>query len=226
MAVNCDIALVQRALQDPLPGAEAQRRMSARPSTSASDFGHTAPPRQAAVLVLLYPQEGRLWFPLTRRTERVATHKGQISFPGGAREASDTSLWETALREAREEIGLECAHTIERLGLLTPLYIPASNFNIQPFVAYTDQRPLFQIGAGEVAELIEFPLVALLDPTIKREETWLWREQNRQVPFYAWNGHAIWGATAMVLSEFEALLAGVCTERAPEPSGQDDTPSL
>jgi len=213
MLANCDIALVRRALQRPLPGPQAHSRMSTRPRTSPGDLSHPQPPRQAAVLILLYPQEGGLWLPLTRRTERVATHKGQISLPGGAQEASDKSLWETALREAREEIGLHSAQHIECLGMLTHLYIPASNFDIQPFVAYTHTRPALAIDTTEVAELIEFPLSALLDPSIKREETWLWRGQTRQVPFYAWNQHVIWGATAMVLSEFEVLLAAVCAKQ-------------
>ena len=207
MCADYDLALVQRALQGPLPGAEAQLRMATRPRTAAPDFGHSGPPRQAAVLILLYPQEERLWLPLTRRTEQVATHKGQISFPGGAKEASDRSLWETALREAREEIGLDSAQPVQCLGMLSHLYIPASNFDIQPFVALTTHRPLFRIDATEVAALIELPLAALLDPTIKREETWFWRDRNMQVPFYAWDGHVIWGATAMMLSEFETLLA-------------------
>jgi 8-oxo-dGTP pyrophosphatase MutT (NUDIX family) len=207
MFADLTIDLVQRALQRPLPGAEAQARMSTRPRTSASDFNHSEPPRQAAVLILLYPQAGQIWLPLTRRTEHVATHKGQISLPGGAREPGDVSLWETALREAREEIGLDSTRPVQYLGMLSRLYIAHSNFDIQPFVAFAPCRPVLQIDTTEVAELIELPLAALLDPTVKREETWFWRQRDMQVPFYAWGKHVIWGATAMMLSEFEALLA-------------------
>jgi len=214
MLANMDVATVQRALQKPLPGIEAQTRMSTRPRTSAHEFNHSSPPRQAAVLVLLYPHTEQLWLPLTRRTERVATHKGQISLPGGAKEAADSSLWQTALREAKEEVGLENLQSVEYLGALSHLYIAPSNFQIHPFVAFTPVQPHFVTDPTEVAELIEFPLAALLDPTTKREETWFWRGRHMQVPFYAWNEHVIWGATAMVLSELEVLLAGELAGRA------------
>jgi|YNPNPStandDraft_1061719.scaffolds.fasta_scaffold07073_2 8-oxo-dGTP pyrophosphatase MutT (NUDIX family) len=193
------------ALQQPLPGPKAQSRMATRPRALPEEFAHSQPPRTGAVLILLYPHAGQLHLPLTRRTQRVANHKGQISLPGGGQEEGDASLWATALREAAEEIGIH-PEEVRYLGALTPLYIPPSNFDIHPFVGYTPARPRFSLAQEEVAELIELPLEVLLDPQSKAEETWVWRDRPMQVPFYRYQGHVIWGATAMVLSELEALL--------------------
>ncbi|MHB0857612.1 MAG: NUDIX hydrolase [Anaerolineae bacterium] len=195
------------ALRSALPGAAGQLRMGTRPHRLPADAPVAESPRQGAVLILLYPREGALHLALTRRTDRVANHKGQISLPGGAREPDDLTLWETALREAQEEIGLDPI-LVTRLGQLSPLYIPVSHFEIHPHVGYTMHRPSFTIDADEVAELIEMPLSVLLDPRNKREETWVLSGLQVQVPQYRYRDHVVWGATAMVLSELETLLAG------------------
>lgn len=167
--------------------------------------------RHAGALLLLYPREGALHFPLTRRTESVETHKGQISLPGGSQENGE-SLEQTALREAQEEVGADPAQ-VEVLGALSPVYIPPSNFCLHPFVGYTQYRPDFQMFAAEVAEIIEAPLAALLDPASAREEDWDVQGQTRHVPFYQIGPHKVWGATAMVLAEFAAVLASLNIER-------------
>jgi 8-oxo-dGTP pyrophosphatase MutT (NUDIX family) len=200
------LADVERAWRAPLPGQEAQSRMSTRPRGPVSVSQAVHPPRQGAVLILLYPCEGQLCLPLTRRTERVAHHKGQISLPGGARDPQDDSFWETALRETLEEIGIAPQH-VRRIGALSPLYIPNSNFDIHPFVGYIATPPAFVADAIEVAEIITLPLQTLLDPATKAEETWTLHGHEACVPFYRYQQHVIWGATAMVLSEFEVLLA-------------------
>jgi 8-oxo-dGTP pyrophosphatase MutT (NUDIX family) len=200
------IEAVKHALQAPLPGLEAQRRMATRPRTSPDALQQGRPPRLGAVLILLYPFEGQLCLPLTRRTERVETHKGQISLPGGGFDEGDASFWHTALREAHEELAVD-AGQVEYIAALSPLYIPPSNFDVHPFIGYIPSRPAFVPYPDEVAELIEMPLQTLLDPAAKVEETWTWRGREMQVPFYRYQQHVIWGATAMILSEFEALLA-------------------
>ncbi|MBC7235698.1 MAG: CoA pyrophosphatase, partial [Chloroflexi bacterium] len=166
---------------------------------------HDGPPQAAAVLLLLYPQDGRLFFPLTKRTERVANHKGQISLPGGALEEGDRTLWDTALREAYEEVGVDPG-AVEYIGQLTPLYIPASHYTVTPFVGYAPFKPLFVARAEEVAEIIEMPLDLLLDAEAKGKETRMMQGRLTQVPYYAYRGHVIWGATAMILAELETLL--------------------
>ncbi len=190
----------------PRPGLAAQMRMA--PSYRWEMLRRMPPPervREAGVLILLYPCDDALCFPLTRRTEQVENHKGQISLPGGAREPGEP-LAETALRETREELGISL-DGLEMLGSLTPLYIPPSGFQITPFVAYLPYRPRFHPDPVEVAEVIPVPLAALFDPTIRRQELRELRGQPVRIPFYAIQGHQVWGATAMVLSELAAILS-------------------
>jgi 8-oxo-dGTP pyrophosphatase MutT (NUDIX family) len=149
---------------------------------------------------------------LTRRPEYPGAHGGQISLPGGRREG-DEPLQITALREAQEEVGL-APDAVEVMGRLSPLYTPPSNFYIYPFIAYSSARPAFQPDAKEVAELIEAPLSLLLNPAIRKEEIWHFPNYGeRHVPFFDVFGHRVWGATAMILSEFITLLQnnGVAT---------------
>lgn len=158
------------------------------------------------MLVLLYPIEDLLHILLTLRSSDLNHHGGQISFPGGGAEEGDRSLQDTALREAQEEIGIAAAG-LEVLGPLTPLYVPPSQNIIHPFVAYAPRRPDFRPDPLEVAELLEVPLTTLLDPATRQEEDWAWRDFPLHVPFYAVGEHKVWGATAIVLAEFLALLS-------------------
>ena len=197
---------VRVALQQRLPGLPAQLRMSPPGRVTEQPAGAT--PREAGVLALLYSIEGELHFVLTRRTDRLGNHSGQISFPGGRRERDDVDLVATALREAREELGIDPAG-VEIIGALTQLFVPPSNFVIHPVVGYMAVRPAFSPHPDEVAEVIEAPLAALLDPSIKVTVTRPLVSLNGQVvnaPAYQLAGHEVWGATAMVLSELEVLL--------------------
>ena len=192
-------------MQRPLLGLEAQARM-APPYRRDQIAMMLNPPacKRAGVLILLYPLDGQLCFPLTKRPESVEYHKGQISLPGGSQENGET-LCQTALREAQEEVGVNAA-CVEVIGQLSQLYVPPSNFCIQPFVGYAAHRPSFQVEAVEVAELIEAPLDALLDPATVRVEDWDLRGGVWSIPFFQFGLHKVWGATAMILSEFVAML--------------------
>jgi 8-oxo-dGTP pyrophosphatase MutT (NUDIX family) len=162
-------------------------------------------PREAGVLILLYPGADDLCFFLTRRTESVEMHKGQISLPGGMQEPGE-SLHETALRETREELGIE-TNGIQILGEpLSPVYIPVSNFRLTPFVAFTPERPAVHPALDEVTEVIETSLQYITDETNTVEEDWEIRGLPARVPFFAINGHKVWGATAMVLGELGEML--------------------
>lgn len=201
MLARIDIDVVRKALKKPRPGFKAQTRMMPRPrAPSVSD----EPARDGAVLLLLYPFDGRLHLVLTRRTEHLPNHKGQISLPGGAREPGE-SFEETALREAHEELSLDPADIVV-LSRLTPLYISPSNYCIRPVVGYVRVRPAFRPDPREVAEALEVPLATLLDPSTVREEDWRLRGTVVRVPFFAVNEHKVWGATAMVLAEFVDLV--------------------
>jgi 8-oxo-dGTP pyrophosphatase MutT (NUDIX family) len=200
------LAAIRQALGRPLPGRVAQMRMSTRPrpGLEARPPGHQ--PRQGGVLILLYPKEGHLHFPLTRRTETLEDHKGQIALPGGGREGDEPLEW-TALRETQEELGVD-PQSVEILGVLTPLYILHSDYFITPYVAARPDRPTFVPDPVEVAEVLEVPVLTLLDPAIRREEEWVLHGTLARVPFYQIGEHKVWGATAMVLSEFAAVLGG------------------
>jgi 8-oxo-dGTP pyrophosphatase MutT (NUDIX family) len=195
------VARLEETLGRPLPGPDAQWRLAPRPQ------GHAPgrPPQPAGVLILLYPHCGTLHLPLTRRTQTVATHRGQISWPGGAREGEEP-LARTALRETEEELGVDPT-SVEVLGQLTPLHTGSSGFLITPVVGWTRARPSFRPDPREVAAVLEVPLAALRAPEVLRQETWDLHGQQTLVPFYRLGPEiTIWGATAMILSEFLTVL--------------------
>ncbi len=165
-------------------------------------------PRASAVLVLLYPHNDAIFLPLTVRLAALRTHSGEVSLPGGRYDEADNDLQHTALREAWEELAIPSA-TVTIWTSLTPVWIPVSNYQITPFVGWSDKRPAFKPAAGEVAELIEAPLHELLRPDTIHTETWELRGQRMQVPFFALGEHKVWGATSMILAE----LVGKLTNR-------------
>lgn len=194
---------IRHLLRGPKPGLVAQALMAPRPRPGWPPVEEISP-RQGGVLILLYPHQGQLHLVLTRRTETLENHKGQISLPGGGRKGIET-IERTALREAQEELGVSPA-AVEVLGTLTALYIPPSDFCIIPVVGWTKTRPDWRPDPVEVAEVLEIPLRHLADPAIVHEETWQRGELTVQVPYYLVQEQMVWGATAMVLSEFLAVL--------------------
>ncbi len=207
------LARIRQALAGPLPGLAGQIKMAPEPRAGQPNrWERPHDCREAGVLILLYPHRPgsnsttpELHLVLTRRPEYPGVHGGQISLPGGRREGAET-LPATALREAQEEIGL-IPENVEILGQLTPLYTPPSNFYIYPFVGFTASRPVFKPDSKEVAELIETPLSLLQNPATRKEETWYFQNYGeRRIPFFDIGGHQVWGATAMILSEFVTLL--------------------
>lgn len=192
-------------LQPPLPGHEAHRHMAPRyemRQNALSVEGRDC--REAAVLALLLPSESIPSVILTVRRDDLTDHGGQVSFPGGEREAAE-SLRDTALREAHEEIGL-APQAVRLLGGLTPLYIPPSNFCVHPFVGIVDPAPPLCPTDREVAEVLHAPLPHLLDPDTRVVETWSLHSQEVEVPYYSVAGRTVWGATAMMLAELLALV--------------------
>ena len=142
---------------------------------------------------------------LTRRTDTLPEHTGQISLPGGGVEPEDPSITHTALREACEEIGV-CTDEIRILGELSTVYIEPTDYSIHPYVAYVAQRPALFPEPAEVAEVIEVPLGHLLDERNVVVEDWVVRGEPMRVPYFDVFGHKVWGATAIVLAEFLAVL--------------------
>ncbi|MDF1575136.1 MAG: CoA pyrophosphatase [Bacteroidales bacterium] len=190
----------RKRLQGPLPGEGAQLRMA--PAFRGS-FPWQEKPVHAAVLALLYPSRGDTHLVFIKRNEYDGPHSAQVSFPGGAREAGDLSLEETALRETREETGV--TGSIEILGSLTPLHIPVSNYMVYPFLGWMEETPEFDPDPTEVQYLIEVSLKELLDPAHCDSETIRHHDRAINAPFYRVGKDKIWGATAMMLSELLQL---------------------
>lgn len=199
------LARIEKGLWAPLPGIAAQLAMAPEPRPGHKAYFEVEDScKKAGVLILLYVKDGRLTLLLTKRTERVLHHRGQISLPGGEQHPGE-SLEATALRETVEELGLDLT-AVRVLGRLTPLYIPPSNFCIYPTVASLPGPLAFRLEPEEVAEAIEVPIDHLADPANVRRETWSYGGLDHEVPFYEFAGHKIWGATAMVLAELLALI--------------------
>lgn len=151
-------------------------------------------------MAIAFEKGGQTHLVLTKRHDDLNSHAGQISFPGGRREEGET-LEATALREAHEEVGVEPA-ALTILGELTSLYILPSDYEVHPFVAWHDGQPTFTRQADEVDEILEVPIAHLLDPANQYEEPWEIRGYQLIVPYYLVGKHKVWGATAMMLSEF------------------------
>ncbi len=199
---------IRQRLQAELPGEKAQLRMA---STLRSVLSLRSHPdkgtRIGAVLILFYPKEGLIHVPLIRRPVYKGVHSGQVAFPGGRVEEGDKNLIETALRESQEEVGIN-PDEIDVLGSLTPLYVPASNFMVHPVIGVTRHPPDFRLDAYEVDALLEVPLDELQDITRMGTKEIVIREGvTIQAPFYDLQGHTVWGATAMMISELLEVLS-------------------
>ncbi len=170
------------------------------------EAGTGAPLRPAAILIPLFVKNRELCTLLTKRTESVEHHKGQISFPGGGREPADPNLWTTAVREAEEEIGLPAA-AVRLLGVL-PKLVTVTDFEISPFVGAIPYPIALTPQAREVAEILEIPVPYLLRPDIAEEKEIVWKGREVRTRVYHYKGHAIWGATAHILTDFLGVLRG------------------
>jgi 8-oxo-dGTP pyrophosphatase MutT (NUDIX family) len=162
-------------------------------------------PRLGAVLLLLYPDGSDLRLPLTVRSDRLPNHRGEVSLPGGAIDPGEDGPASAALRECYEELGVDPGD-VTVWGLLSPLYISPSNFRITPVVGFSDHAPALRPNDAEVSAVITVTLRELLDPALVVEEQWTLRGAAVRVPFFAIGNHKVWGATAVVLSEFVARM--------------------
>lgn len=203
MTFEALVARLARALHAPLPAARAHLRLAPKPRRfwNAGEI----PPglRPAAALLLVYPDGGRARVALTVRGSELPSHRGQVSLPGGGVREGE-SLEDAALREAHEEVGVP-PDGVQVLGTLSPLHIPVSGFALNPVVGVARARPDFVVDPGEVARLVEVDVERLADPANLRVERWTREGQSYDVPVIRVEGEVVWGATAMVLSEFLEL---------------------
>ena len=195
---------LKNRFKDPLPGIEAQMKMwSKRRDLSQIENFDSSNARRAGVLLMLYPYQNTIHTALMRRPESPYAHSGQISFPGGREEEIDAEdLIQTALRETNEEFGFDTSK-VEVVGKLTDMYVSVSDIVVAPTVGVLTERPIFQPDPVEVVEIIEVPISHLLDErNLKRKEMMSGRGFSLEVPYYDVFGHVLWGATAMMMSEF------------------------
>ncbi|MDM4764697.1 CoA pyrophosphatase [Pelomonas sp. SE-A7] len=172
------------------------------------------PPAAAAVLVPLVMHEQGLHLLLTRRTDHLRDHAGQISFPGGRVEPEDGNAIATALRETEEEIGL-AGRNIEVIGEL-PVYVTVTGFHVTPVVALVQPDIELQLDAFEVAEAFEVPLAFLMNPANHRRHRFEYAGGERSFLSMPWTSldeqglpreYFIWGATAAMLRNFYRFLS-------------------
>jgi len=190
-----------KLLTGELPGEKAQLKMAPE---FRGNFIFRESPRPAAVMILLFPYKKELHTLFIKRNEYPGPHSAQISFPGGLYEPDDGKLMNTAIRETVEETGIR--NKIDVLGSLTPLFIPVSNFIVTPFIGWVRDSPDFTPDPSEVQYLIHVPFSDLFDSGCICSEKIKRHDIEFIAPYYALNGEKIWGATAMMLSEFLELV--------------------
>jgi len=194
-------------LEKPLPGLSVQKEMSAYPRGKRGiDFYFEDDPRESSVLIVLFIRGREIYFPLIQRPQYTGIHSGQIGLPGGKVEDHDKDRIETALRETQEEIGID-AKDVVVLGKLTELYIQASHYNVLPVVGYLPYIPEYVPDPTEVSRVIEGRIFDLVSDNNRKVKELLIREKYHiMAPYFDINHEIVWGATAMMLSEFSAVL--------------------
>ena len=166
-------------------------------------------PREAAVLMLVYPLNGLATLALIKRNSYKGVHSSQVAFPGGKVESFDASILETALRETQEEIGIH-KNDISIICPFSEIYIPPSNFRVAPFLGYCRHTPIFTPDPREVAEMIAFPLNEFLDDkNLVMNKMATSYSDSIDVPAFKTGENMIWGATAMMLNELKEVLKAV-----------------
>jgi len=194
-------------LKQPLPGREAQFKMAS--DIRLTNFQYqsmTDKALRSAVLVLLFPYRKSIQMVLIKRAIDKSVHSGQISLPGGKFEKEDADLEQTALRETHEEVGVNPSH-IKVLGSLTELFVPPSNFIIFPYVGYCNEKPVFIPDGNEVDCIIEADVRDFLNPHKRKSKEIIIRNEFKiTAPVFEIQGHFVWGATGMILSEFTEII--------------------
>jgi 8-oxo-dGTP pyrophosphatase MutT (NUDIX family) len=194
-----------------LPAMEAHIKMAPfeRMESLKKAFSDNENPRMAAVMMLFYPKNGITHLVLIVRNSYEGVHSGQIAFPGGKWETEDENFSITALRETHEEVGI-APNQMEIIKLFTPTYIPPSNFMVHPFFGICKEEVCFVPDPTEVSSIIELPLSIFLSDKIIIDATLTTSyAKNINVPAFEIDGHVVWGATAMMLSELKDVLKSV-----------------
>jgi 8-oxo-dGTP pyrophosphatase MutT (NUDIX family) len=195
--------LIQQ-LEQPLPGKSAQMSMMVTPRLPFPKINFDKKGIPAAVLILLFPKNNDWYFYLTKRTDTVDHHKGQISFPGGVVENGE-SLENAALRETWEEIGVK-EDKIQLIGALSSFYIPVSGFEMFPYIGWIKEEPKIIIHEKEVDRIISVSLKNFMSDSTQKTKKDTLRGFPVNIPYFDLDNETVWGATSMILAEFKAIL--------------------
>lgn len=200
---------LQHRLKEELPGAKAHELLRAIPvDTTIPKFEHKAPPKPGSVLILLYPEANEIYFPLIKRPDYLGAHSGQVSLPGGKAEAGE-SVYETALREAEEEIGVKST-SVKVIGRLSDFFVIPSNFMVTPVLGIAEGKPTWVPDKHEVARVLHGRLDSIVNENaIKTQEILAAGRYRMLAPHFEVEGEIVWGATAMMLNELRWVLREV-----------------
>ena len=200
------IISLENQLRNTLPGEFAQKIMKPKYLTTKNKSYINSNAIPSAVLILLFKEEGIYKYYLTQRSYNVGKHKGQISLPGGSQEKNE-SLESTALRETEEEIGID-KDTIYIIGKLTKLYVPVSGFCIYPYIGWTNNIARIK-PSDEVEKIFNVSLSDLLNKNNEKHKQKIVNNKLTKVPYFNLRNNEVWGATAMILSEFKKILESI-----------------
>ena len=204
------ITQLEITITNDLPGEESQQKMRVNYDQSIelpfSKNNSTA----SAVLILLYLEDNEIHFFLTKRSNELEHHKGQISLPGGTQEENE-ELTHTALRETQEEIGINKT-SISIIGSMTPLFVPVTGFMIHPFIGYSSNKLEPTPDPSEVEAIFSVNISDLLNEANRTIEQRNIRGYDVEVPYFKLNNYEVWGATSMILSEFRDLIKSINEE--------------
>jgi len=193
-------------LNEELPGKNAQNKMAPAFRVPPDFIKKNQTPRKSAVLIIFYPKNEEVNIIFIKRIEDGKAHSGQVAFPGGKFEESDISLLNTSIRETFEEIGVKIdVNSI--IGKLTPIYIPVSNYDVTPYIAFLNSEPEYIISNDEVQRVVTVNINNLLNTNNLATATLDRGSYLVEAPFYRIDDDMIWGATAMILSELNEIIS-------------------
>ncbi len=203
--------LISKIENIPLPAEPSQLKMSPpfREALQERQKHMIKDAKRAGVMALFYPNNEQTYLVLILRKTYKGVHSAQVGFPGGKLEESDESIEAAAVRETFEEIGVPEDY-IQVLRKLTQVYIPPSNFFVQPFIGISRTTPYFIKQEDEVEDILEVTLLDFInDMNVVDKTVSTSYKKDVVVPAFNLNGHIVWGATAMMLSEIKDLLKQV-----------------
>jgi len=200
------VGKLKKSLQQPLPGKAAQAKMAPyKRRTKLPEQSVLNAAKKAAILLLIFEKNNQAFTVFIKRTTYKGVHSAQVSFPGGKREKTDANFAETALRETHEEIGIN-PNQVELIGQLSQVYIPPSNFLVHPFVGILNSPPTFTPDPIEVQSILPISIAHLMDSQNHIIADINVRGTKLKVPAIQIPNDIIWGATAVMLAEFAALV--------------------